>query len=90
MTLKKVAIPVYYSAFIVGLEKHAHRIIFFKRANPAYFLFISSLFKQAIQFLQQINVKIVRSIQYLAPGFEPTTERESPPITTRPGLPSRP
>ena len=73
MTLKKVAIPVYYSAFIVGLEKHAHRIIFFKRANPAYFLFISSLFKQAIQFLQQINVKIVRSIQYLAPGFEPTT-----------------
>ena len=27
------------------------------------------------------------SIQYTAPGFEPTTfKRESPPITTRPGL----
>ena len=28
------------------------------------------------------------SIQYTRPGFEPTTfEHESPPITTRPGLP---
>ena len=37
------------------------------------FLFIFGLFKQTIQFLQQMNVKNVMSIQYLAPGFEPTT-----------------
>ena len=41
--------------------------------TPASFLFIFSLFKQTIQFLQQINVKNVMSIQYPAPGFEPTT-----------------
>ena len=54
--------------------------------TPALFSFIFSLFKQTIQFLQQINVKNVMSIQYTVPGFEPATfRRESPPITTRPG-----
>ena len=42
--------------------------------TPASFSFIFSLFQQTIQFLQQINVKNVQvSIQYMAPGFEPTT-----------------
>ena len=31
------------------------------------------LFKQILQFLQQIYVKNVRSIQYTAPGFESST-----------------
>ena len=40
----------------------------------AIFLFIFGLIKQTIQFLQEINVKIVQmSIQYMVPGFEPTT-----------------
>ena len=49
------------------------------------------LFKQIIQFLQQINVKNVQmSIQYMAPRFEPMIfKNESSPITTRPGLPPR-
>ena len=42
--------------------------------TPASFSFIFGLFKQKIQFLQQIIVKNVQvSIQYTAPGFEPTT-----------------
>ena len=40
--------------------------------RPLFRLF-SVFFKQTIQFLQQINVKNVMSIQYPAPGFEPTT-----------------
>ena len=39
--------------------------------SPAYFSFIFSLFKQTIQFVKQINAKM--SIQYMAPGFLPTT-----------------
>ena len=31
------------------------------------------LFKQSLQFLQQINVKNVMTIQHTALGFEPTT-----------------
>ena len=39
--------------------------------QPGLF-FIFRLFKQTIQFLQQINVKNVQiSIQYMEPGFEP-------------------
>ena len=37
-------------------------------------LFIFGLFKQTINFLQQINVKKL-SILYTSPGFEPTTSR---------------
>ena len=41
--------------------------------TPASFLFIFGLFKQtSLQFLQQIYVKKM-SIQYMVPGFEPTT-----------------
>ena len=41
--------------------------------QPSLFLFTFCLFKQTIQFLQQMNVKNVMSIQYTVPGFEPTT-----------------
>ena len=43
--------------FIVSLAS-AKRHVFFKKrwANPGLFLFIFGLFKQTIQFLQQINV----------------------------------
>ena len=37
------------------------------------FSFIFVFFKQALQFLQQINAKTNMSIQYTAPGFKPTT-----------------
>ena len=48
--------------------------LFFKmgQTRPLFRLF-SVFFKQTIQFLQQINVKNVMSIQYPVPGFEPTT-----------------
>ena len=51
------------------------------------FSFIFGLFKQTIQFLQQINVnKCPSSIRRWESNPRPL-ERESPPITTRPGLP---
>ena len=54
------------------------------RPSPASFSFIFGLFKQTTQFLQQIKVKNVMSIQLMAQGFKPTTsEHESSPITTR-------
>ena len=37
------------------------------------FRFIFGLFKQTIQFWQQINVKNVQMSIYTAPGFKPTT-----------------
>ena len=64
---------------------HLYFLCFFKNGpTHASYSFIFSLFKQTIQFLEQINVNNVMSIQYTAPGFEPT---KSSPITTRPGLP---
>ena len=42
------------------------------------------LFKQTLQFLQQINVNNI----YMVLGIEPyPSEHPSPPITTRPRLP---
>ena len=53
------------------------RPLFFKNGpTPASFSFIFGLFTQtSLQFLQQINVKNVTSIQYTAPGFELTMNR---------------
>ena len=54
--------------------------------TPASFSFIFSLFKQTMKFLQQINVKkCPSSIQHLDLNPWPL-ERETSPITTRPGL----
>ena len=49
--------------------------VFYKKnwANPGLFFIYFCLFKHTLQFLQQINVKIVMSIQYMVPGFELTT-----------------
>ena len=53
--------------------------------HPGLICVYFCLFKQTLQFLKQMYVKM--SIQYMVLGFEPTTFRtESPPITTRPGL----
>ena len=63
--------------------------LFFKNGpTPASFSFIFGLFKQtSLQFLQQIYVKkCPSSIQYQKSNPWPS-ERESLPITTRPGLP---
>ena len=46
-----------------------------KWANPGNFSYIFGLFNQTMQFLQQINVKKCQAIQYMAPGFEPTTSQ---------------
>ena len=57
-----------------------------KMVQPASFSFIFGLFKQTIIFLQQINVKCPSSIRYRDSNPRPL-DRESTPITTRPGLP---
>ena len=58
---------------------------FLNGPSPASFCFFQS-FQTNNTIFQQINVKM--SIQYKALGFEPTTsQHESSPITTRPGLP---
>ena len=51
--------------------------IFFLNNGPtsAFSSFIFGIFKEEIQFLQQINVKNVMSIQYTAPGLEPMISR---------------
>ena len=43
--------------------------------TAASFSFIFIFFKPTIQFLQQSNVKNVKTIQYMAPGFKPTTSQ---------------
>ena len=55
------------------LSTQSNDIISFlkKWANPGLFFVYFRLFKQTLQFLQQINVKM--SIQYPALGFELTT-----------------
>ena len=55
----------------------------------ASFLFIFGLFKQTIQLLQQINVKKCPSSIRRWDSNPRPLERESTPITTRPGLPPR-
>ena len=37
-------------------------MFFFKKANPASFSFIFGLFKQTLQFLQQIHVKNIHPV----------------------------
>ena len=57
------------------------------RPSSASFLFIFGLFKQAMQILQQINVKkCPSSIRCRDQNSQPSNY-ESPPLTTRPGLP---
>ena len=72
-----------------GLIVTNFNLFFLKKwANPASFLFIFGLFQTNINtILQQINVKkCPSSIRHRDSNPRPS-ERESPPITTRPGLP---
>ena len=63
------------------------RTFFLKCANPGLFFIYFRLFKHTLQFLQQINVKkYPSSIRYWDSNPRPFG-RESPSITTRPGLP---
>ena len=58
----------------ISSRGEANRIVqrlFLGIPNFISFFVYFRLFKQALQFLQQINVKM--SIQYLVPGFEHTT-----------------
>ena len=57
--------------------------------HPGLFLIYFCLFKHTLQFLQQINViKCPSSIQCWDSNPQPL-EHESPPITTRPGIPHK-
>ena len=63
-----------------------HTSFFLKRANPGLFFIYFCLFKQTLQFLQQINMKkCPSSVWYWDSNSQPL-EHESPPITTRPRL----
>ena len=67
-----------------------YEVVFFKKwANPGLFFVYFRNFQTNIKnFKTKICQKM--SIQYTVPGFEPRpSERESLPITTRPGLPPR-
>ena len=55
--------------------------------QPSLFFVYFCLFKQTIQFLQQINVKkCPSSIRHWDSNLQPS-DYESPPLTTRPVLP---
>ena len=63
---------------------------FFKKwANPGLFFVYFRLFKQTIQFLQQINVKNVHPVYIARIRTHIPLEHESPPITTRLRLPPK-
>ena len=61
--------------------------LFKKWANPGLFFIYFCLFKHTLQFLQQINVKKCPSSMWWRDSNSRPLEHESPPITTRPGLP---
>ena len=58
-----------------------------KWANPGLFFIYFHFFKNTLQVLQQINVKICPSSILCQDSNSQPLERESPPMTTRPGLP---
>ena len=63
-------------------------ILFFKKwANPGLFFVYFHLFKQTLQFLQQINVKKCPSSIRRQDSNSQPSDFESPPLTTRPRLP---
>ena len=53
------------------------------------FCFLLSLFKHKLQFSQKINVKKCHSSIHCRELNSQPLEHESPPITTRPGLPPK-
>ena len=72
------------------MDNFAHlfvELMFFKWAHPGLFSVIFCLFKQTIQFLQQINVKKCPSIIWHRESNPRPFKNELSPITTRSGLP---
>ena len=59
-----------------------------KWAIPSLFFIYFCLFKQTLQFLQQINVKKCPPSIWCWDLKPRSSEHESLPITTRPGLPA--
>ena len=73
---------------VTSMNVCANYSIFLKKwAYPGlFFVYFQSFSNKHYKFLQQIYVKKM-SIQYKVPDSNPQPlERESPPITTRPGL----
>ena len=64
-----------------------NQFIFFKWAILGLFFVYFRLFKQRLQFLQQIYVKKRPSSMWCLDSNSWPSEQESPPITTKPGLP---
>ena len=64
-----------------------HRFFFKKWASPGLFLIYFRLFKHTLQILQQINLKKCPSSIWCRDLNSWPLKHESPPITTRPGLP---
>ena len=59
----------------------------FKWTTPASFSFIFVFFKRTLQFLHQLNVKKCPSSIRCHDSNSQPSDYESPPLTTRPGLP---
>ena len=79
-------LPLYAKHFTPTVR----RILFLNGPFPASFSFILSPFQTNINtILQQINVKKCPSSIWHQDSNPRPSERESPPITTRPGLPPR-
>ena len=70
-------------------QRKLQRYFFKKWAIPGLFFLYLCLFKQTLQFLQQINVKKCPSSIQCWDLNQQTLEHESPPITTRPGPPPK-
>ena len=64
---KQLANPISF-VYRFGLQD-----FFLKWAQPQSLHIYFRLFKHTLQFLQQLNVKTVMTIQYMALGFELTT-----------------
>ena len=72
---------------VLTLKMSGDPYCFFNGPTPASFSFIFGLFKQTLQFLQQLYVKKCPSSLRCQDLNSRPSERESLPITTRPGLP---
>ena len=83
--ISKLSFYIFYSNLAQSLSLSLY---FFKMGHPRPLFVCFRLFKQTLQFIQQISVKkCSSSIQCWDLNTRPY-EHESPPITTGPGLPA--
>ena len=80
-----VGLGLTFCSQCLGLDPEAQRFIKMCHPRPLFPFFC--LFKQTFQFLQQINMKKCPSSIWCQDSNPRLSEHESPPITTRPGLP---